>query len=227
MEKRHIKRLTTDDPQNNVENMFNLAFVKDSRVWMRCCGDDNKDCTLLAFVGQICKKCNCNVIPETEDVAEFSGSMIDCAFDLCPVANAYFGLVQAAELRERLKQYEDCNLTPDEIQDLMVANGEKAERLSKYEKAFSVERAQELAEADEDMRLMVMPDLPQDMGDPMEPLKIEAAARSVLMKIDYWKEKDPNKLSSLDYTLYACCYHALEQKRDELLAKEGKADVQH
>lgn len=194
MNKKSVKRLTTDDPQDNVENMFNLAFIKDSQVWMRCCGDDNKDCTLLAFVGQICKKCNCNVVPETEDDAEFCCSMMDCAFDLCPVANVYFGLVQAAELRSRLKAYED---------------------------ALPLERAKALSEAEADMRLMVMPELPQDMGDPMEPLKIEAAARSVLMKIDYWKEKDPKKLTHLDYTLYACCYHALERMRDELLAKES------
>lgn len=98
-------------------------------------------------------------------------------------------------------------------------------RLAAYEDSgLSPERAQELGRADADMRLMVVPELPQDMGDPMEPLKIEAAARSVLMKIDYWKEKDPSKISPLDYTLYACCYHALERMRDELLAKEGKAD---
>lgn len=199
MEKRHIKRITTDDPQDNVENMFNLAFVKDGQVWMRCCGEDDKDCTLVSFIKQICRSAEggCLDIPKTDDAEEFSCSMMDCAFDLCPVANVYFGLVQAAELRSRLKAYED---------------------------ALPLERAKALSEADADMRLMVMPELPQDMGDPMEPLKIEAAARSVFMKIDYLKEKDPSKISPLDYTLYACCYHALEQKRDELLAKESKAD---
>lgn len=105
------------------------------------------------------------------------------------------------------------------------AKGDALNRLGMYEDSgMTPERVQELGRADADMRLMVMPELPQDMGDPMEPLKIEAAARSVLMKIDYLKEKDPSKISPLDYTLYACCYHALEQKRDELLAKESKAD---
>lgn len=180
------KRLTTDTPNDNVETMFNLAFVKDGQVWMRDSGEDEKDCTLKSFIGRICDNQGggCTVIPNTDDAEGFSEAMFDCALDLCPVANAYFGLVQAAELRERLKKYED---------------------------AMPLERALELSAANDDMRLLVVPELPQDMGDPMEPLKIEAAARSVLMKIDYWREKDLTKISPLDYTLYACCYHALKR----------------
>lgn len=98
-------------------------------------------------------------------------------------------------------------------------------QLAKYEDSgLTPERAQELAKADESMRLLVMPKLPQDMDDVMEPVKIEAAARSVLMKIDYWKEKDPKKLSVLDYTLYAVCYHALERMRDDLISEGGDTD---
>ena len=35
-----MDRLVTDNPQNNVEVMMNLAFVKDKEVWIR--GGDEK-----------------------------------------------------------------------------------------------------------------------------------------------------------------------------------------
>lgn len=30
-----MNRLVTDDPQTNLEVMFNLAYVKDKEVWIR------------------------------------------------------------------------------------------------------------------------------------------------------------------------------------------------
>lgn len=112
MNKHPIMRLTTDNPQDNVENMFNIAFVKDKQVWMRYCGKDDQDCTLVSFIKQICCNINgakCCFALKTDDVKDFSDMMFECAVgQLCPIANVYFGLVQAAELRERLKEYEDA-----------------------------------------------------------------------------------------------------------------------
>ena len=113
-----MDRLTTDNPQNNTEALCNLAFVKNSQAWMHCCGEDEKDCTLVSFTKQICEKCGCDSIPRTDDESDFSESIFECAFGLCPIANAYFGLVQAAELRERLKAYEDSGLTPEQAAEL-------------------------------------------------------------------------------------------------------------
>ena len=107
-----MKKLVTDDPQNNMEVMFNLAFVKDKEVWIRDSGPDGKDCTLVKFTEEICRKnpeCNFeDCFPsELTDLADIGDIFMDCSMSGCPIGTAYFIAVQAAELRERLRMYED------------------------------------------------------------------------------------------------------------------------
>ena len=109
-----MNRLVTDDPQTNTEVMFNLAFVKDKEVWIRGGGPDGEDCTLIEFQKRLCKNRNeCNY--ECADFDEFPWDsvenigdvLMDCSMDGCPQGTAYFIAIQAAELRERLRAYEE------------------------------------------------------------------------------------------------------------------------
>ena len=99
-----MKRLTTDHPESNVELAMNLAYVKDSEVWLRL----YPDMSLCEYAAAACARQGCgDMTPESimED------GLNDC--DDCPVAIAYAAAIQAAELRERLKAYEDAGLSPE------------------------------------------------------------------------------------------------------------------
>lgn len=54
-----------------------------------------------------------------------------------------------------------------------------------------------------------------DMGDPLEPLKISSALNGEIMKFEYRKEHDPKKISILDYTIMAALVEALEKRTGE------------
>lgn len=102
----------TDDPQNNVEVMFNLSFVKDHEVWIRGGGPDGEDCTLVKFTQEMCRKnqeCSYDdCFPsEVTDLADIGDIFMDCSMSGCPIGTAYFIAIQAAELRERLKQKQE------------------------------------------------------------------------------------------------------------------------
>lgn len=102
-------RLTTDTPNGTYkENLLNLAYAEDRKVWLRL----NPDEELCEYTA---RKCNCQAGCEPgitpEEVLE--DGLLDC--EDCPIAIMYSLAIQAAELRTRLKQYEDTGLTPEEI----------------------------------------------------------------------------------------------------------------
>lgn len=109
-----MKHIITDDPQTNTEVMFNLAYVKDKEVWIRGGGADGEDCTLIEFQKRLCKnrdECNyeCADFDELpwDSVENIGDILMDCSMDGCPQGTAYFIAIQAAELRERLRKYEE------------------------------------------------------------------------------------------------------------------------
>lgn len=109
-----MKRLVTDDPQNNMEVMFNLAFVKDKEVWIRDSGPDGENCTLIDFSRQMCMKNHeCQFddgFPADlakNDFDQIGDLFMECSMCGCPIGTAYFIAIQAAELRERLRMYEN------------------------------------------------------------------------------------------------------------------------
>ena len=109
-----MKKLVTDDPQNNMEVMFNLAFVKDKEVWIRDSGPDGEDCTLIDFSRQMCMKNHeCQFddgFPADlakNDFDQIGDLFMECSMCGCPIGTAYFIAIQAAELRERLRMYEN------------------------------------------------------------------------------------------------------------------------
>lgn len=108
-----MKNVVTDDPQNNIEVMLNLAYVKDKEVWIRGGGPEGEDCTLVSFTKQMCQ--NCSVCMENDGFPEDKEQDLDflcdlfmeCSMSGCPIGTAYFVAIQAAELRELLKKHQE------------------------------------------------------------------------------------------------------------------------
>lgn len=92
------KRLTTDMPRGNVACMLNNIYAKDGRVIINFTEDNRKDVDLCEYIAE---KCKCGY--SAKDIIELGCG--DC--QLCPYGTMYAACIQAAELRERLKQYED------------------------------------------------------------------------------------------------------------------------
>lgn len=109
-----MKRLVTDNPQDNMEVMMNLAFVKNKEVWIRGSGPDGEDCTLINFSRQMCMKNHeCQFddgFPSDlgkNDFDQIGDLFMECSMCGCPIGTMYFIAIQAAELRERLRKYEE------------------------------------------------------------------------------------------------------------------------
>ena len=108
-----MKRIVTDDPQDNVEIMFNLAYVKDKEVWIRGGAPDGEDCTLIDFSSRMCEcnhMCQFDDSPydlAKDDVDKIGDYLMECSMCGCPIGTAYFIAIQAAELRERLRKFEN------------------------------------------------------------------------------------------------------------------------
>ena len=107
-----MNRIVNDNPQTNTEVMFNLAYVKDNEVWIRGGGDDGEDCTLIDFTNRMCASHDClfDITPneiEEEDIDNTGDRLLECSMSGCPIGTAYFIAIQAAELRERLRTYEE------------------------------------------------------------------------------------------------------------------------
>ena len=109
-----MKKLVTDTPENNMEVMMNLAFVKNKEVWIRGGGIDGDDCTLVDFSKQLCMKnheCQFDdgFPPDIakDDFGQIGDLFMECSMCGCPIGTVYFIAIQAAELRERLRIYED------------------------------------------------------------------------------------------------------------------------
>ncbi len=94
-----MKRLTTDKPTSAVEAMLNYAYAKDGRVFLRY-GDAEEDIDLCEYISRESERSGCRNSPE--EVME--GGCLECD---CVLAVLHIVATQAAELRERLKEYED------------------------------------------------------------------------------------------------------------------------
>ncbi|MBQ7900824.1 MAG: hypothetical protein IJ365_02515 [Clostridia bacterium] len=92
-----VKRLTNDNPTTNTETMINLAYAKNGNVYLRY-GTDDMD--LCDYVSALATNKGCNYT--STEIME--GACLECD---CEVNLLYCLAVQAAELRERLKYYED------------------------------------------------------------------------------------------------------------------------
>lgn len=121
MEEKTVKRLTTDKPVGNTERMLNFAYCDNGRVKLLCAeGKDNID--LCEYVAYRATSMGCCL---TDDDVMDGSCEEGCD---CVLSVLYTIAVQAAELRERLKQYEDTGLMPEEVESIVGATMTTNER---------------------------------------------------------------------------------------------------
>lgn len=112
-------RLTTDNPSNNLKTALNFFYAKDNQAMTRCPDKDDNDMTLYDFIRKAAA-----VLRDMESycldriAGEYDDDMIDAAMEdqltdglYTPegvLAHLYMAGWAMAELRARLKKYEDA-----------------------------------------------------------------------------------------------------------------------
>ncbi|MBR4193568.1 MAG: hypothetical protein IKO68_00175 [Oscillospiraceae bacterium] len=148
-----MNRLTTDTPHGNFETMMNFAYAKNGEVWIRGAGGDGGDMKLNEYIFDVLQgdKYYCEV-DHPDDIPEFC---LDACF--CELGALFAAATQAAELRARLAAYEDTGLEPDEAEACKVALMGKSLAEIKEIEGISVERMKDLAKAEAEAKLLVLP----------------------------------------------------------------------
>lgn len=105
------------------------------------------------------------------------------------------------------------------------------DRLAAYEDALALPdgsvmspaEVAELAKAKQEGR--ILPELPQDMGNLLEPLKVQSALTSEMRKLEFRKANRPKDVSILDYTIIAALTKVLsESSSSEKARRERDGD---
>lgn len=106
-------RLTTDTPQGNLEQSLNLFYAKDGETWVRGYGEHGADITLLDLMRKLIRRyMEPDEIPETMSDEDVMFAMVDWLHGGTDsmegvLATLYLAGWVCAELRERLKRFED------------------------------------------------------------------------------------------------------------------------
>ena len=153
-----MERLTTDNPTDNIEASLNLFYVRDGDAFIRGGGDapDYADISVTDFIRKTARTlCPDMLLPESAE--EISFAMAEYLFDGYEepsglIALLYTAAWSYAELRERLKAYEDTGLSPEKVSWMKEV----------VEAAFDndtsrIERAHNLHVADKEGRVIVLP----------------------------------------------------------------------
>lgn len=156
-----MHRLTTDTPKDNFEMALNLFYVKDKEVWVRGYGKNGADISLFDLSRDL-TRWNCPYVDL--DISDDSFSMMMAEWlweDVESFEHVLALLYQAAwvcaELREHLKQFEDTKRTPEQIEALEAAiMGKAVAQITEFE-GLPVARLRELAVADQEGRVIVLP----------------------------------------------------------------------
>lgn len=154
-----MKRLTTNCPDNNLDAALNLFYVKDFETWVRGGGDgpDYPDIRLYDFIRKAAKILLPDLdFPMDDDGVDYAmGELLLDGPDEPTglLALLYTAAWSYAELRGRLMQYEDTELTPEEID----IDHEAAETLRQLCRGYDLGRLVNLAEADKSGRVVVRP----------------------------------------------------------------------
>lgn len=108
-----MKRLTTNDPQDNVQTALNLFYIKNQETWVRGGGPwpEYPDVSLFDFTRMLIRG-HIPTVKIPEDDNEFSCMMAEWLFDDADsaegtIATLYTAAWAFAELRQRLMGYED------------------------------------------------------------------------------------------------------------------------
>ena len=161
-----MKRLTTNCPDNNLDAALNLFYIKGSETWVRGGGDgpDYPDIRLYDFIRKAAKILLPDLdFPMDDDGVDYAmGELLLDGPDEPTglLALLYTAAWSYAELRGRLMQYEDTELTPEEVLSMKFEWCTMMDALNSIGGGYT--RLRELAKADRDGRLVVLPCKPGD-----------------------------------------------------------------
>lgn len=96
-----LKRLTTDNPEKNIETLLNYAYAEDGWVKLRSTGGE-EGVDLCDYIEQQRRELGFDCGVFSTDVRD--GACMECD---CVLAILNIVAIQAAELRGKLKYYED------------------------------------------------------------------------------------------------------------------------
>lgn len=156
-----MKRLTTNCPDNNLDAALNLFYIKDFETWVRGGGDgpDYPDIRLYDFIRKAAKILLPDLdFPTDDDGVDYAmGELLLDGPDEPTglLALLYTAAWSYAELRGRLMQYEDTELTPEEVISMKFEWCAMMDALNSIGGGYT--RLRELAEADKAGRLVVLP----------------------------------------------------------------------
>lgn len=108
----------TDTLDSNFITALNLFFVRNGETYVRGYGENGKDISLIDFVKRIA---NQQMISIPYEISDY---LTDCLFDNEPeskeglLALFYTAAWAFAEIRERLKEYEESGLEPEDVKRL-------------------------------------------------------------------------------------------------------------
>lgn len=154
-----MKRLTTNCPDNNLDAALNLFYIKDFETWVRGGGDgpDYPDIRLYDFIRKAAKILLPDLdFPTDDDGVDYAmGELLLDGPDEPTglLALLYTAAWSYAELRGRLMQYEDTHMMPSDVTSMRMDMAIIAALFN----GVDVDRMKELAEADKDGRLVVLP----------------------------------------------------------------------
>ena len=193
-----MKRLTTNCPDNNLDAALNLFYIKDFETWVRGGGDgpDYPDIRLYDFIRKAAKILLPDLdFPMDDDGVDYAmGELLLDGPDEPTglLALLYTAAWSYAELRGRLMQYEDTELTPEEVISMKFEWCAMMAALNSIGGGYT--RLRELAEADKDGRVVVPP---CKVGDTVyrifnPPSREPVISAHTLMSVDYivrWIDK--------------------------------------
>lgn len=104
-------------------------------------------------------------------------------------------LAENARLRKELGAYKDTGLEPDEVTELMAAHGTAIGQLTEYRKLGTLDRLRELAQADAEGRLLV---LPAKIGDKYYTIERFCTEEG------YFAEPTMRDITDCEYCEYRC-----------------------
>ena len=113
------RRLTTDLPTTNVERLNNFIYANDGEIYVRWY-DGKENININEIVRSLASEGDCSSILDGVEDYEIFETLTD------DMGSHYYSTVllvsatQAAELRGRLKEYEDRDVTPRGIKDLQM-----------------------------------------------------------------------------------------------------------
>ena len=153
-----MKRLTTNCPDNNLDAALNLFYIKDFETWVRGGGDgpDYPDIRLYDFIRKVAKILLPDLdFPMDDDGVDYAmGELLLDGPDEPTglLALLYTAAWSYAELRGRLMQYEDTEMTPGEVKSMQEEHFSGLEMAKLHSALMELKKYQE---ADKDGRLVV------------------------------------------------------------------------